>query len=30
MNYEEDYIRNKMGNKNPFTVPEGYLEVSSS
>ena len=23
---EEDYIRNKMGNKNPFTVPEGYFE----
>ena len=26
MNYEEDYIRNKMGNKNPITVPEGYFE----
>lgn len=23
---EEDYIRSKMGNKNPFTVPEGYFE----
>lgn len=23
---EENYIRNKMGNKNPFTVPEGYFE----
>lgn len=26
MIYEEDYIRSKMGNKNPFTVPEGYFE----
>jgi hypothetical protein len=23
---EENYIRSKMGNKNPFTVPEGYFE----
>ena len=23
---EEDYIRSKMGNRNPFTVPEGYFE----
>lgn len=23
---EEDYVRSKMGNKNPFTVPEGYFE----
>ena len=23
---EENYIRSKMGNKNPFTVPEGYFD----
>ena len=23
---EEKYIKNKMGNRNPFTVPEGYFE----
>ena len=23
---EEDYLRSKMGDKNPFKVPEGYFE----
>ena len=23
---EEEYIRQQMGNKNPFTVPEGYFD----
>lgn len=26
MMYEEDYLRKKMGVRNPFTVPEGYFE----
>lgn len=23
---EEEYLRSRMGTKNPFTVPEGYFE----
>ena len=23
---EEEYLRTRMGNKNPFSVPEGYFE----
>lgn len=23
---EEEYIKNRMGKRNPFTVPEGYFE----
>lgn len=23
---EEEYLRSKMGSRNPFTVPEGYFE----
>lgn len=23
---EEMYIKNRMGNRNPFTIPEGYFE----
>jgi hypothetical protein len=26
MTNEEQYLRQKIGNKNPFTVPEGYFE----
>lgn len=26
MTNEEEYLRQKIGSKNPFTVPEGYFE----
>ena len=26
MTNEEEYLRSRMGTKNPFTVPEGYFE----
>ena len=26
MMIEEEYLRSRMGTKNPFTVPEGYFE----
>lgn len=26
MNDEEKYLKSKIGNRNPFTVPEGYFE----
>ncbi|MBR1547567.1 MAG: hypothetical protein IJ637_02430 [Prevotella sp.] len=30
MNYEETYIREKIGQKNPFTVPKGYFDQLTS
>lgn len=27
MSNEEKYLQNKMGNKNPFAVPEGYFDT---
>ena len=27
---EEEYIRQKMGERNPFTVPEGYFDTLAS
>ncbi|MBQ9357275.1 MAG: hypothetical protein IJT98_08325 [Prevotella sp.] len=30
MTHEEEYLRQKIGSKNPFTVPEGYFEQLTS
>ena len=30
MTHEEDYIRERIGNNNPFTVPEGYFDQLAS